>query len=44
MGADGIRFKDASSGELMSVVDRTMNGESVCPDRTPEEWPGNTIR
>ena len=28
----------------MSVVDRTMNGESVCPDRTPEVWPGNTIR
>ena len=31
-----------SRDELMSVVERTMNGESVYPDRTPEVQLGNT--
>lgn len=41
-GADSIWFKDISREELMSVVDRTMKGESVYPDRTPEVKLGNT--
>ncbi|MCI5481176.1 MAG: response regulator transcription factor [Lachnospiraceae bacterium] len=36
VNADSIWFKDASQEELMNVVDRTMNGESVYPDRTPQ--------
>ena len=42
VGADSIWFKDVSQDELMSVVERTMNGESVYPDRTPEVQLGNT--
>lgn len=42
VGADSIWFKDVSRDELMSVVERTMNGESVYPDRTPEVQLGNT--
>ena len=41
-GADSIWFKDASQEELMSVVERTMNGESVYPDKTPEVRLGHT--
>ena len=41
VGADSIWFKDVSREELMSVVDRTMAGESVFPDRTPEVTLGN---
>lgn len=40
-GADSIWFKDVSREELMSVVERTVNGESVYPDRTPEVHLGN---
>ncbi len=42
VGADSIWFKDVSRDELMAVVDRTMNGESIYPDRTPEVPLGNT--
>ena len=42
VGADSIWFKDASQDELMSVVERTMNGESVYPDKTPQVRLGNT--
>ena len=41
VGADSIWFKDVSRDELMSVVERTMNGESVYPDKTPEVRLGN---
>ena len=41
VGADSIWFKDASRIELMTVVERTMNGQSVYPDRTPEVMIGN---
>ncbi|MDD6259807.1 MAG: response regulator transcription factor [Clostridiales bacterium] len=41
VGADSIWFKDVSREELMSVVERTMRGESVYPDRTPEIMIGN---
>ena len=42
VGADSIWFKDVSRDELMTVVERTMNGESVFPDKTPEVRLGNT--
>ena len=42
VGADSIWFKDASQDELMSVVERTMKGESVYPDKTPQVRLGNT--
>lgn len=41
VGADSIWFKDVSQEELMTVVERTMNGESVYPDRTPQVRVGN---
>ncbi len=41
VGADSIWFKDVSQVELMTVVERTMNGESVYPDKTPEVRIGN---
>ena len=42
VGADSIWFKDASQDELMSVVERTLKGESVYPDKTPQVRLGNT--
>ena len=42
VGADSIWFKDVSRDELMAVVERTMNGESVFPYKTPEVRLGNT--
>ena len=42
MGADSIWFKDVSEDELMSIVRRTVNGESIYPDRMPEVSLGNT--
>ena len=41
VGADSIWFKDVSQEELMTVVERTMKGESVYPDRTPPVRIGN---
>lgn len=35
-GAESFWYKDVSESELLSVMDRTMAGESVYPDRTPE--------
>lgn len=34
--ADSFWYKDASHGELLSVMDRTMEGEHIFPDKTPE--------
>lgn len=34
--ADSFWYKDASHGELISVMDRTMKGEHIFPDKTPE--------
>lgn len=34
--ADSFWYKDASHGELISVMDRTMDGEHIFPDKTPE--------
>lgn len=41
VGADSIWFKDVSQEELMTVVERTMNGESVYPDKMPQVMIGN---
>ena len=35
-GADSFWYKDASRRELLEVMDRTMAGEHVFPERTPE--------
>ena len=34
--ADSFWYKDALDGELISVMDRTMTGEHIFPDKTPE--------
>lgn len=36
VGVDSFWYKDASHGELISVMDRTMGGENIFPDKTPE--------
>ena len=33
--ADSFWYKDATGGELISVMDRTMAGERIFPDKTP---------
>lgn len=35
-GADSFWYKDASCGELISVMDRTMANEHIFPEKTPE--------
>ena len=35
-GADSFWYKDASGGELTAVMDQTMAGERIFPDKTPE--------
>lgn len=35
-GADSFCYKDVSQGELLEVMNRTMDGQSVYPDKTPE--------
>ena len=39
-GADSFWYKDATPEELLAVTDRTMEGESVYPDTTPEVMVG----
>ena len=34
--ADSFWYKDASHGELLTVMDLTMAGERIFPDKTPE--------
>lgn len=41
VGADSIYFKDVSQVELMKVVELTMSGKSIYPDKTPEVRIGN---
>lgn len=41
VGADSIWFKDVSQMELMKVVEMTMNGEKVYPDKSPRVSLGN---
>lgn len=35
-GADSFWYKDASDGELITVMDQTIAGEHIFPDKTPE--------
>lgn len=35
-GADSFWYKEATDEELLSVMDRTMAGENIYPERTPE--------
>ena len=34
--ADSFWYKDASRGELLTVMDQTISGENIFPDKTPE--------
>ena len=34
--ADSFWYKDASNGELIAVMDKTMAGEHIYPEKTPE--------
>ena len=36
VGVDSFWYKDASHGELIGVMNRTMDGEHIFPDKTPE--------
>ena len=36
VGVDSFWYKDASHGELISIMDQTMAGEHIFPDKTPE--------
>ena len=36
VGVDSFWYKDASHGELISVMDQTMAGAHIFPDKTPE--------
>lgn len=35
-GADSFWYKDAGAAQLLAVMDRTMAGERIFPDRAPE--------
>ena len=35
-GADSFWYKDSTHGELIAVMDKTMAGERIFPDKTPE--------
>ena len=41
-GAESFWYKESSPEELLTVMDRTMLGESVYPDKAPEVQIGNT--
>ena len=41
--ADSFWYKETSNNELLEVMDRTMNGESVYPDKTPVVKIGNML-
>ncbi len=36
VGVDSFWYKDAKQGKLLSVMDQTMAGERIFPDKTPE--------
>lgn len=40
-GADSFWYKETGDEELLTVMDRTMNGESIYPDTTPVIQIGN---
>lgn len=42
VGAESFWYKEASVDELLDVMDKTMNGESIYPDKAPDIQIGNT--
>ncbi len=42
-GADSFWYKETSSQELLEVMDRTIAGESIYPDKTPLVKIGNML-
>ena len=42
-GVDSMWYKDMSAETLMSVMERTMQGEEVYPDKAPEITIGNAV-
>lgn len=42
-GAESFWFKESSAEELLEIMDRTMGGESVYPDRAPVVQIGNAV-
>lgn len=42
-GADSFWYKEAGDEELLTVMDRTMDGESIYPDSTPVIKIGNAV-
>lgn len=42
-GADSFWYKEAGDAELLEVMDRTMDGESIYPDTTPVIQIGNAV-
>ncbi|MBR6650789.1 MAG: response regulator transcription factor [Clostridia bacterium] len=42
-GVDSFWYKSATAEEIISIMDRTLAGESIYPDTTPELQLGNTL-
>lgn len=43
IGVDSFWYKESTAEKVISVMDRTMNGESVYPDTTPMLQLGNAL-
>ncbi len=43
IGVDSFWYKGANAKEIISVMDRTLAGESIFPDNTPDLQIGNAI-
>ncbi|MGN0355442.1 MAG: response regulator [Muricoprocola sp.] len=42
-GVDSFWYKEPSEEVILSIMDRTMKGESIYPDHTPDLKIGNTV-
>lgn len=42
-GVDSFWYKSATAEEIISIMDRTFDGESIYPDNTPELQLGDTV-
>lgn len=43
IGVDSFWYKSATAQEIINIMDRTMNGERIFPDSTPELQIGNAM-
>ncbi len=43
VGVDSFWYKSGSAEEIVSIMDRTMSGESIYPDSTPEVELGDAL-